>query len=84
MCNTEQVLAIFTVHHACFPSRMHCVLIGLQVVRLGGALYPWAAAAPAIIGTLAFGGRWDSALSAGAGFPVAPPASAAVDEPGEL
>lgn len=53
-------------------------------MRLGGALYPWAAAAPAIVGSLAFGGRWDSALSVGAGFPVAPPASAAVDELGEL
>ena len=58
------------------------MLGALQVVRLGGALYPWAAAAPAIIGALAFGGRWDSALSAGAGIPVAPPVSAAVDASG--
>ncbi len=48
----------------------------MQVVRLGGALYPWAAAAPAIVGALAFGGRWDSALRAGAGIPVGVPALA--------
>lgn len=46
-------------------------------MRLGGALYPWAAAAPAIVGSLAFGGRWDSALRAGAGIPIAMPAAAA-------
>ncbi|KAK9822450.1 hypothetical protein WJX81_001736 [Elliptochloris bilobata] len=54
------------------------------VVRLGGALYPWAAAAPAIVGALAFGGRWDSALTAGAGIPVAAPASPGADAPGAL
>ncbi len=58
------------------PARASKTSPAMQVVRLGSALYPWAAAAPAIVGALAFGGRWDSALRAGAGIPVGVPALA--------
>lgn len=41
------------------------------VVRLGGELYPWALAMPAVLGSLAFGGKWEALVKAqGPGLPA--------------
>lgn len=34
------------------------------IVRLGGELYPWSVAMPAVMGALAFGGSWQQRLAA--------------------
>ncbi|CAD7699739.1 unnamed protein product [Ostreobium quekettii] len=42
------------------------------VCRTGGMLYPWSAAAPMVLGMLAFGGRWDNLIQPGAAIPTGP------------
>lgn len=32
------------------------------VCRISGTLYPWSAAAPMVLGMLAFGGTWDNLI----------------------
>lgn len=52
----------------------------LQVVRVEGVMYPWAAAAPMVLGRLAFGdsgGRWEALIRRGAAIPVPGGGSAA-------
>ncbi|GMH32205.1 hypothetical protein BSKO_00039 [Bryopsis sp. KO-2023] len=40
------------------------------VCRIGGTLYPWNAAAPMVLGMLAFGGNWDSLIQDGSRYSV--------------